>query len=449
MKSCLACLLAFASFASAAQSLHEFASAVPIEGTGSEAFYRLTVPQAVYEGVVFADLRDVRVFNGRDETVPHAFRSVGPRSQKPDPVALPLFPLRGPSDARTEDMDLNVVRTGEKVRVLLYARNGKAGEKALLGYLIDASALKAPLAGISVSWGEAGAGRLTSARLEASDDLKTWNTLATDAPLGGVSHAGQRLESNTIEYRNRQAKYLRLLWSDPAQALELGGVRGLPPEQTEQPDRMWKEVAAVPDAAAPGDFTVDLGGRFPVDRLELRLPQENTVVPVQLLTRNDPKDEWMPMSSTVAYRLKQSGREVASPPLETYASNHRYRLLRVNMKGGGIGSGTLVVRAGWIPRELVFTARGSGPFRLAYGNARADASALSADALVPALQGDRKSEIPVVTTGAPQKLAGEAATLPRADARKWGLWAALLAGVALLAWMAWRLLAQMQKSEGN
>jgi len=50
----------------------------------------------------------------------------------------------------------------------------------------------------------------------------------------------------------------------------------------------------------------------------------------------------------------------------------------------------------------------------------------------------------VASTGATQTLAGDAAARPRADLKKWGLWSALLAGVVVLAWMAWRLSKQMQ-----
>jgi hypothetical protein len=444
-----AVLLAAASFAATAQTVDEFAFAVPVEVTGGDAFYRLVIPQPVYEATSFADLRDLRVFNGSGEAVPYAFRSIELRSQKPEPVALSIFPLRGPRNARAEDLDLSVGRTGDKVSVRLHTRGDAGGKKVLLGYLIDASTLKNPLSGITVQWGSEGADRLTSVKLETSGDLKNWTTLANDVPLGGVSHAGQRLERNTIEFRSRQEKYLRLTWLDADKAIELDSVRGMVAEQWEQPERMWKEVVATPDATRPGDFLFDLEGRFPIDRLEFRLPQENTVVPVQVLSRNDPKDKWKPLSATVAYRLKQEGRELTSPALPLSGHADRYWLLTVSMKGGGIGAGDLGVRAGWIPRELVFTARGNGPFRLAYGNARAEASSLYEEAMVPGLRSEHPPNISLVGTGLQQKLAGASAMDAPVNVKKWALWAALLAAVALLAWMAWRLSAQMQKPEGK
>jgi len=173
-------------------------------------------------------------------------------------------------------------------------------------------------------------------------------------------------------------------------------------ERWEQPERMWKEVVARPDAARPGDFLFDLEGRFPIDRLEFRFAAGKHRRPVQVFSRNDPKDKWRSLSATVVYRLKQEGRELTSPALALSGHPDRYWLLTVNMKGGGIGAGDLGVRAGWIPRELVFTGARQWPFRLAYGNARAEASSLYEDAMVPELRSDHPPKISLAGTGSPQ-----------------------------------------------
>jgi len=448
MKALLPAILAAASLsATAAESPEDFAFAMPVEGLGGDALHRVAIPQAVYESAAFADLRDLRVFNGAGEVVPYAFRPVERASERPPPVALPIFPIQGPRDARSEDLDLSFDKSGGKVSVRLSSRQAKPGPQALLGYLIDASVLKTPLNGIEVDWGKAAADRLVPVRLEAGDDLKHWATLAADAPLGGLSHAGRRLERKAIEYRPLKAKYLRLMWTDATQAIELKAIVGLSPEQHAQPERSWKEVVATPDAGKPGEYLADLGGRFPLERLALRLPQENTIVPVRFLSRGKPEDRWTPVTHTVAYRLNQNGRELVSPDITVGLNSHRYWLLRVDPAAGGIGSGSLIVRAGWTPREIVFTARGSGPFRLAYGNSKAQVGSLSIEALVPGWRTDQEPKMSVAATGPVQKLAGEAAALPRADLKKWGLWSALFAGVAVLAWMAWRLSKQMQRPD--
>ncbi len=450
MKYLLPAILAIASLAAtAAEPVEEFAFAVPIEGLGSDALYRVTIPQSAYESAAFADLRDLRIFNGGGESVPYAFRSVERVVQRPAPIDLAFFALRGPGDVRADQLDLSFDKAGGKVSVRLDTRGAKTAQQVLLGYLIDASALKTPLAGVEFDWNAPQIEQLAPARLEAGDDLKHWTTLATDVPLGALSHAGQRLERKAIEYASHRAKYLRLIWTDASRAIELKAVRGLSPEQTAQQERAWKEIVATPDAGKPGDYLVDTGGRYPLDRLALRLPQENTVAPVQLFSRDKPGDKWIPVTRAVVYRLRQGGAELVSPDVAIAANTHRYWLFRVDPAAGGIGSGPLGVRLGWTPREIVFAARGNGPFRLAYGNAKASASALSIETLVPGWRTDQEPKMPAASTGAAQTLAGEGAARQRTDLKKWGLWAALLAAVALLAWMAWKLSVQMQKPGGQ
>ncbi len=440
-------LLAVSLVASAAESPEDFAFAVPIDGLGSDALYRVAIPPAVYEQAAFSDLRDLRVFNGAGEVVPYAFRPVERTAKKQPAVALPIFPLRGPRDAISEDLDLSFDKSAGHVSIRLRSRDAKAGPPALLGYLIDASALQTPLMRIDVDWGSTGVDRFVSARLEAGDDLKHWTTLAADAPLGALSHAGQRLERRAIEFRAHQAKFLRLMWTDPAQGIALKSVDGMLPAQYALPDRVWKEVAATPVAGKAGEYEFDLGGRFPLDRLSFGLPQENTIVPVQVFSRARPEDKWLPVTHAVAYRLKQNGRELTSPDIPVGTNPHRYWLLKMDSAAGGIGAGSLIVKIGWTPREIVFTARGAGPFRLAYGNSKAPAGSLGVDTLVPGWRTEQEPQMSVASTGPMQKLAGEAAARPGADLKKWGLWAALLAGVAVLAWMAWRLTRQMQRPD--
>jgi len=58
-------------------------------------------------------------------------------------------------------------------------------------------------------------------------------------------------------------------------------------------------------------------------------------------------------------------------------------------------------------------------------------------------------EIGRATTAAVHTLAGERATQAAIDWRRRGLWASLLAGVAVLAWMAWRLVRQLAGARRN
>jgi hypothetical protein len=184
------------------------------------------------------------------------------------------------------------------------------------------------------------------------------------------------------------------------------------------------------------------------------------VAQVRLFTRERAEDPWRLAASATAYRLARNGGEITNPDLRLPVAAERYWRIQVDQKGGGFGAGEVRFEIGWLPHELIFAARGSGPFMLAYGNKLAKAGALPFAAVMPA---DAKDE---TETARPARLGDVSVLAPPSpslftdpgrflrgladnpDAKKWLLWAALVAGVLLLGWMAFRLLHDMGKSPG-
>ena len=122
--------------------------------------------------------------------------------------------------------------------------------------------------------------------------------------------------------------------------------------------------------------------------------------------------------------------------------------MRVDRRGGGIGRGTPVCEFGWIPATVMFSARGTGPFRLAFGSGRSGDCVRGGDDLFRRFtdQYEGKGLPGKVVPGRPYTLAGESALrrpLVPLDAKQAILWGVLLLGVALLGWMAVTLHRQM------
>jgi hypothetical protein len=117
--------------------------------------------------------------------------------------------------------------------------------------------------------------------------------------------------------------------------------------------------------------------------------------------------------------------------------------------------------AGWVPHRLVFVARGGAPFTLAYGNRDALPANYAMDTLVrgyrqkPGSSGLEDVKMTQVASVPPTRLKSPDLQLPAAlggaviaadsvEIKKIILWSGLVAAVLLLAWMAWRLLSQME-----
>jgi hypothetical protein len=104
------------------------------------------------------------------------------------------------------------------------------------------------------------------------------------------------------------------------------------------------------------------------------------------------------------------------------------------------------LEGGWVPQELVFVARGSAPFLLAYGSALANRSAYPIETVVPGWRSD--SEIAAITarTGAQQALGDAGVLKQKPNYKTFTLWGSLVFGVLVLAWMAWRLTREMNRA---
>lgn len=448
MKALFAAILLVPALAAAEQP-RDFASGIPLE-TGGGALVQVELPAAVYEGVVRADLGDLRIFNGAGEVVPHALRPrVTVTTRKSEPIPVPLFPIRTDAPSGVEGVQLRLDTRSGRTVIDLRAREGKAGSGAtLVGYLADTRALDKPIRALRLEL-PAGADQLVArVTIEASDDLRQWATLASGAPLLKLSAGGQRLEQLGIEVPARTSKYLRISWPRAGPAVELSGLAVEPGEATAEVPRQWREVAATPAKDARGDHEFDLGGQFPVDRLRVGVPQPNTVAPVEILSRAKSADPWRRVTAATVYRLTRDGADVTGAELAIGVNTDRYWLVKPDPRGGGIGAGPLVLGAGFLPHRLVFAARGAGPFQLAYGSREAKPAGLSIDTLIPGYRGEEAPSgltIEVARTAAPRSLGGAAVTRDRVDWRRWTLWGSLVLGVAMLGWMAFRLGGQIVK----
>ena len=436
-------LLFIPTLANAAERPMDFAYGMAIAADGAQALYEIEIPAAVYRTVTRADLGDMRVFNGQGEVVPHALRPrVAVKEQAGGPVSLPSFPLWGEGANKLDELNLRIDKRGDGAIVEVHSGGKNSAEKKLRGYLLDASALPQALTRLEFDWQSAGS-FIGTVRIEGSDDLAHWNVLADNAALARLSFGGQQVARNRVELRAAKAKYLRVSWPESQPPLVALTVLAEPTPIVVASPRLWQTFAAAPSSGKSGEYRYDLGGAFTFDRLRVRLPQVNTLVQLQVLSRVKSSDEWRPATSALVYRLRERDAEVASPEIIVTGHGERYWLLRMDQKGGGVGSGDLGIEIGWVPHKLVFAARGGGPFQLAYGSSLVKPAALAIDALIPGYKTKAEFKVARATLGEPMTLAGVSRLGASRDLKTLMLWGSLILGVTVLGWMALRLSRQV------
>jgi len=345
------------------------------------------------------------------------------------------------------------------------------------GWVLDLRNVKGDVIDVAVSLaGDANA--VYPLAVEASDDLSRWRVVRPEVQLVSLQYQGQRLDDTVIELGGVRAAYLRLRTLGhgalpPLTAAEVTTVV----QQAPAPELQWSEpIAPVSCEAQHCDYALPAVSLAAVELL----PREaNTVASVGWLGRSDamqaasasreyvhrhrlhhplhvlrdkrnpplpaPDAGWQHVAQGRVWWLRLPQGETRSPAQHLDGAVHTQ--LRLQVAGGvaAFGAQPPQLRFAVRPRTLVLLARGSGPHRLGWGDPALAATPMSLGELMPARRGgdalpaDRAVLQADVAVASPAALPASMPQPRSGGTRAW-LWGALLAGVALMAAMAWSLL---------
>jgi hypothetical protein len=432
----LAVLLAVTARAATAPeaSPQDFAYGMPITTSAHAAAYRVGIPLEVYRQVVNPDLSDLRVFNAHGEVVPYQLQALPPTPLAHQPAtSLPLFPLRGNAHATLEGV--RVLIQGHDTAINVQADATPAPDQGgINSYVVDARALSSPLCALQLQWPNDAADFSGSIRVEASDDLATWRAVQTDAPVLNLHTEGAQLVQSRIELPSTRAKFWRMSWVDKSAPFQLLAVTA---DTTPEPRAAERDNLITSGTAdiARHEISFDLGARLPIDELNVELPEPNSVATIELLSRARASDAWRAIATGRFYRVQAADRERHNAPLPITINTDRFWLIRAQQPPGAVGASARL-RVAWNARDVVFFARGDGPFLLAYGSASVRAADTELGSTL------REVSVQRAQLGAPHTLGGATRRSQPPPSIAWQrllLWLVLGAGIVLLSWMAYRL----------
>lgn len=416
------------------QDLHpqDFAYGMPIKTAAAAAAYRLTIPVEVYRNAAHADLSDLRVFNARGEVVPYELRPVTAEpSSRPREQALPLFQLRAGSRATLNGVQVTVRSLGANVD--LHASPGTPTPAVITSYVLDGRVLDQPLSGLRLHWPTGAPEFAGSVRVEYSDDLSSWRVARPYAPAVNLRTGGAALVQDLVAFPATRAKFWRLTWvGQPAPFVLTSVTAELTPRQPLSPTSSVTANGS-PVPKMDGELAFDLGAKLPVTTVNLALPEPNSALTIELLSRANRSGPWHPVTEREFYRVGTGVANRTNAPVDIPVNFDRFWLARQVRPTAPIAP--LQLQATWDTQEVLFLARGPGPFTLAYGNAAANQGSVPLDTLL--------QDVTITLAGAgPSFVLGGAERLRPSHNPLWKmavLWIALGAGVLVLGWMAYRL----------
>jgi hypothetical protein len=455
-------VLLFAGMGTAgAQSPEDFAYRAGL--TAAPGLNVVTLSEPVYRAAQTQDLRDLRFFNARGDSLPFAPAGMPPlapgRAFELKMVPLPVQPQA--RDKLLADFALRVEKDGARAVVELSPVGPPAtAETETVGnYLLDLRPHRGTSGEIVLRFAADAPDFASRIELLGSDDLYAWRTLAS-APLVRNRQFGDTIERNVIAVAN-PAPYVRIAWSggtaprlDGASWVESGTTPALP-----------RARLALTRADKDGSWFVDVPPALPIARVFLRTPADNVAFRVRVFRYDDhppqPRarlslqarrapERWIVEGSPRSvYRLNRAGEWIESPPFALSARTTQLRIDTVDTPPPS-GGALPIVEVEWQPQRIVFAASEPAPYVLAVGSDSVDLKSPPPLDLRGVLAPDDPSatRLPVATLAATAIVVnGDARAQRIAREASWSryvLWGGLAAAVCALAFMAWRLAAQLK-----
>jgi hypothetical protein len=433
----LGSLLCAATLSQAEDLPDDFTTHAPLTVTGEGPWYRLELPLGVQLNARQSSLNDVRVFNADGQAQPYAITQSPPqRATDASPVSVKWFPLYNSDGAKDAEPKIRVERTPNGTLVEVQPQGEiEAGEEILRGWLLDTSAIDAPLDQLILDWSSERDG-FQRFSIEASDDLQHWQRWG-EGQVARLSFAEELVEQRVVNLPGRSARYLRLLWKSPLSAPTLNAVQLISTQPGVLP-LSWSP-AINGRVEKPGVYVWQLRVALPLERMRIDIAQPNSLAPATLYGRSDSNAPWQMIDNGLLYRLSQNGQDVVQDEMELPGNVVQQLKLEVDDRGGGLGKDAPALSFAVRATQLVFLGRGAPPYSLAVGNATVKSAALPLATLIPGVSPEKLAALGIASM-ASTPVAPVAAAAPveasGPDLKRIGLWAVLIIGVVFLAWMA-------------
>jgi hypothetical protein len=421
----------------------DFSGSVTITGTEGRLL-SLEIPEDVYRGLERGDRGDIRIFDAGNLPVPFVIRPLQGSAFTPPALDVPFFVWEQKDDSLPKAGTDIVIESGTVVRIINKSGGGNT-QKNTPVYLLDFSGFDyTPVSLILDIENESyyhSAVRLYS----GGADLVRWEESSRrqivawygEARSGGEADSG--VNRNSLELPDTGMRYLLLKFEHPDLVLRsiaaLFGEVEIPPPSRE---------SAAGGAFAGGGRRIieyDTKGFYPLVSLAFILPGADSIE-ADLKSRLNDSEEWRTLRRITLFRFSGADGDLFNEPVEVSFSYPHWRLESHSFPFAAVPE----CRFQWMPEELVFPARGKGPWTLAYGNA--DCGPLQSAAIGELL--GRKADGPGIekaVIGEPVYIRQKGKGVFPFRIGQFLLWAILIIAVIVLTSLAWYIAKIMKKED--
>lgn len=448
----------------AMNTLPAIAESFKLDAKGHEAVYLSKIPAAVYQYSRSDDLQDLTITNADGEQVPYAllpYRELNLLSNsKLDIKPLTFFRVKEESLENPDKLQIQLDKNAGNTSVNISASKANSTEKKL--YLVDLGKKHRPLQTLSLDW-QGDKNTFFNVEVSSSDDLKNWTYIGEGSLIKATANGNnnQFLEGNTISLNeSTEARYIQIreIAAESNYPFSLTKVNAV--YNTVSPiqgEYFFKTLTFLQreqdDKKGLINIDFESPGHYPAFDARVKLPQSNAITNVSIFSRNKNDEPWQLLTTSKLNFKNEAGREPNSDQIGLMAPAARYWRLQFDQANGGLGKENPVLSLGWMPKTIIWNARGNAPFTLQVGENPKIVNTMPITSLISDYTPEKARKLPSATIIVTEEKITEDSSNPTIsnanktkntwtsppDYKTWLLWGGLLLGVLLLAGMAYSL----------
>jgi hypothetical protein len=403
---------------------------------------RLALPAAALAATRTPGLADVRIADRTGALLPMALLTPRPAAKQQSQTDLPALPILGrPGALRVTGLSIRIAEsapgstaTDGSARVAGVVGTLEPGVRpVVLGTLFDTRRIVDAVQSLRLD-ADLPAMQPITIILDASADLQHWDTLAEQR----IYRAAAASDATVIALPGvlLNGRYLRVRWQADTPLIGPVIIRsGRLITARQQRPALLRVATRGAIADGPHALLLALPTALPLAAIALMPAHTSVLVPVRIFGRADREQPWAELGSGRMARLRSG---TADPVALQPGAISQIRIVADARTAGftSVPQITLLFK----PVDLAFVASGRPPYRLIVAAPQFGTRSpwLPADALVATP--DREVDLPVATLAATTPMLDVTPATNGLPRRVLLLWAILLAGAALMAWMAIRLI---------
>lgn len=421
--------------------LDNYAWAFPVSSDEPASFYRTPLPYEVYVFAADPQLRDLGVYNAAGQALP---RTVEPAAGDDEAVeSRRTLPFAAQfRDGAPDPERIRLVLERRAGETVLELQGNPPGDGARLppvsAYIVDLRGFDDAIDTLELTWPPLEQGFVGRVQVDGSTNLVDWSRAGSGA-VADLRENGTDIIKRRVTVSSGEFDFLRLTWTGLPADWRLDRLDALQQDLRETQPREWLALTEVGKDPDDGGRLYDALGPVPVDRVNLLLPETNSVVRARIYARLPQQNAWTLVHHGTFFNVQRGELPATSSPESV--NLRRAQQWKVIISGGHPET-PLELDLGWRPDTLLFIAQGDPPYTLAVGREDAETELFPEERLLGevSLGGIATDNGPIgtATLGERYALAGIARRQPL-NWRTLLLWLVLVGAVASVAWMAFRL----------